>query len=81
MSLENQGLVLAMHSTGHTYKLSTGRLKRKAETCINQLLQLGKDQAWNQYFFHKGIRVLMSLSLIKQCSTCPMIYAIHALMH
>jgi len=29
-----------------------GRLERKVETHINELLQLGKDQSWNQLFFH-----------------------------
>jgi hypothetical protein len=58
-----------------------GRLEQRVETCINQLLQLGKDQSWNQLFFREGIRVLMSFSLIKQCSTSPAISAIHPLMH
>jgi tetratricopeptide (TPR) repeat protein len=58
-----------------------GRLERKVETSINQLLQLGKDQSWNQFFFHEGITVLMSFSLIKQYSTSPAIYAIHPLTH
>ena len=58
-----------------------GRLGKKVKACINQLLQLGKDQTWNQYFFHEGIRVLMSFFLIKQCSTSPTIYAIHPLVH
>jgi len=57
------------------------RLGHKVDTCINQLLQLGKDQSWNQFFFHEGIRVLMSFSLIKQHSASPGIYAIHPLMH
>jgi tetratricopeptide (TPR) repeat protein len=58
-----------------------GRLEEKVETCINQLLQLEKDQSWNEFFFHEGIRVLMSFSLIKQQSTSPGIYAIHPLVH
>ena len=62
-------------------KAQHGRLGKKVKTCINQLLQLGKDQTWNQYFFHEGIRVLMSFSLIKRCSSSPTIYAIHPLVH
>ena len=58
-----------------------GRLEEKVETCINQLLQLEKDQSWNHFFFHGGIRVLMSFSLIKQHSTSAGIYTIHPLMH
>ena len=57
------------------------KLKKKVKTCINQLLQLGKDHTWNQYFFHEGIRVLMAFSLIKECSTSPRMYAIHPLVH
>ena len=57
------------------------RMEQKVEACINQLLQLEKNQSWNQLFFCEGIRVLMSFSLIKQCSTSPEIYAIHPLMH
>ena len=70
-----------MHSTACIHKLSTDRLEKKVKTCIHQLLQLGKDQTGNQYCFHEGIRVLMSFSLIKQCSTSPTIYAIHSLKH
>ena len=61
---------------GHHSKLEKG-----AKTCIIQLLQLGEDQCWNQFFFHEGIRVLLSFSLIKQGSTSSGIYAIHPLMH
>jgi tetratricopeptide (TPR) repeat protein len=57
------------------------RLERKVKTCITQLLQLGEDQCWNQFFFHEGIRVLLSFSLIKQGPTSSGIYAIHPLMH
>jgi tetratricopeptide (TPR) repeat protein len=57
------------------------RLERKVKTCITQLLQLGEDQSWNHLFFHEGIRVLMSFSLIKQSSALSGIYAIHPLMH
>ena len=56
-----------------------GRLEKEVETYINQLLQLGKDQSWHQFFLHEGMRVLMSFSLIKQCF--PGIYAIHPLVH
>jgi len=47
------------------------RLEQKVKTCVNQLLQLEKDQSWNQFFFHEGIRVLLSFSLLKQHSTTP----------
>jgi tetratricopeptide (TPR) repeat protein len=57
------------------------RLERKVKTCITQLLQVGEDQSWNDLFFHEGIRVLMSFSLIKQYSALSGIYAIHPLMH
>ena len=67
----------AMEFSGEQY----GRLEKKVKSCIGRLLQLGKDQTWNQYFFHEGIRVLMSFSLIKQCSTSPTTYAIHPLVH
>jgi len=62
-------------------KRKQGRLEQRVKNCINQLLQLEKDQSWNQFFFCEGIRVLMSFSLIKQCSTSPAIYAIHPLVH
>ena len=58
-----------------------GKVERKVKTCITQLLQLGEDQSWNQLFFHEGIRVLLSFSLIKQYSTSSEVYAIHPLMH
>jgi len=57
------------------------QLEEKVETCINQLLQLEKDQSWNEFFFHEGIRALMSFSLIKRQSISAGIYAIHPLMH
>ena len=63
------------------FKGDHSRLERKVKTCINQLLQLEEDHCWNQFSFHEGIRVLMSFSLIKQCSTSSGIYAIHPLMH
>ena len=56
-------------------------LEQEVETCINQLLQLEKDQSWNQLFFHEGIRVLMSFSLIKVISASSGIYAVHPLVH
>jgi tetratricopeptide (TPR) repeat protein len=62
-------------------KRQHSRLESKVKSCINQFLQLAEDQFWNELFFHEGIRVLMSFSLIKQCSTSPRIYAIHPLMH
>jgi hypothetical protein len=50
------------------FKGQHGQLEKIVETCIKQLLQLGKDQSWSQFFFYEGIRVLLSFSLIKQCS-------------
>jgi hypothetical protein len=35
------------------------RMEPEVENCIDQLLQLEKDQSWNQFFFQEGIRVLM----------------------
>ena len=55
-----------------------GRLEKKVETYINHLLQLVKN---HQFLFHEGIRVLISFSLVKQCSTSLEIYAIHPLVH
>ena len=81
--LHHENIVEAAFSKA-AMKFSEGqpnRLEKNVENCINQLLQLGRDQTWNQYFFHEGIRVLMSFSLIKQCSTSPAIYAIHPLVH
>ena len=63
------------------YKGHHSRLEQKVETCITQLLQLGEDQLWNPLFFHDGVRVLISFSLIKQCSASSGIYAIHPLVH
>ena len=57
------------------------RMEQEVETCINQLLQLEKDQSWNHFFFREGIRVLMSFSLIKQISASSGIYAVHPLVH
>ena len=57
------------------------KLEQNVKTCITQLLQLEADQCWNEFFFHEGIRVLMSFSLIQQGSTSSGIYAIHPLMH
>ena len=56
-------------------------LDRKVKSCINQLLQLEKDHCWNQFFFHEGIRILISFSLIKQNSATSGVYAIHPLVH
>ena len=81
--LHHENIIEAAFSKA-AMKFSKGqhsRLEKKVKTCINQLLQLGKDQTWNQYFFHEGIRILMSFSLIKQSSTSPTIYAIHPLVH
>ena len=61
--------------------LFRSRMEPEVETCIDQLLQLEKDQSWNQFFFHEGIRVLMSFSLIKQISASSGIYAVHPLVH
>ena len=47
------------------------KLEEKVKDCITQLLQLEEDQCWNEFFFHEGIRVLMSFSLITQGSTSP----------
>ena len=63
-------------SEGHDSKL-----EQNVKTCITQLLQLEVDQCWNEFFFHEGIRVLMSFSLIKQSSTSPGVYSIHPLVH
>ena len=57
------------------------KLEEKVKICRSQLLQLEEDQSSNEFFFHEGIRVLMSLSLIKQGSSSSDIYAIHPLMH
>ena len=57
------------------------KLEQNVKTCITQLLQLEGDQCWNEFYFHEGIRVLMSFSLIKQCLTSPGTYAIHPLVH
>ena len=57
------------------------KMEQNVKTCISQLLQLEADQCWNEFFFHEGIRVLMSFSLIKQSSASSGIYAIHPLMH
>jgi len=58
-------------------KRQHSRLEQNVKTCITQLLQLGEDQSWNHLFFHEGIQVLKSFSLIKQCSALSGIYAIH----
>ena len=57
------------------------RMEQKVESCMNELLQLEKDQSWNQFFFREGIRVLKSFPLIKEISASSGIYAIHPLVH
>ena len=56
------------------------KLEENVKCCLTQLLHLENNQSWNQFFFHEGIRVLISFSLIKRGSTSG-IYAIHPLMH
>ena len=56
------------------------RLDQKVEKSITELLQLGEDQSWNEIFFHEGIRILRSFSLIKEGAFSGS-YAIHPLMH
>jgi tetratricopeptide (TPR) repeat protein len=56
------------------------KLDKKVIRSITELLQLGENQSWSYIFFHEGIRVLRSFSLIKNGPSSG-IYTIHPLMH
>ena len=47
---------------------------------LHPLLQRGKDGRWDPLFFREGIRVLLSLSLIKK-SVVGNVYSMHPLVH